>query len=114
MVFKAQGCYLIDLCNDPINNLSKAERYNQRMQGASSLPERIAAHSPQGIIVVMKAIVKYIRPAIRQAGLEHLPFYALPFPAVGNQHRYVDNLVEVLRYRDFELSVKKKSTSDKY
>jgi hypothetical protein len=94
--FKAQGCYLIDLCNDPINNLPNSERNYQRMHGAISLPERIAAHSPHGIIVVMKAIVKYIRPAVKQAGLEHLPFYTLLFPSMGNQHRYTNALVQVI------------------
>jgi hypothetical protein len=95
--FKAQGCYLIDLCDHPINHLPESEREEQRRRGATSLPERIAEHLPQASIVVMKAIAKYVQPAIGQAGLADLPCYVLPFPAMGNQKRYVERLVAVLR-----------------
>ena len=95
--FKALGCYLIDLCDDPVNHLPESEREEQRRRGATSLPERIAEHLPQATIVVMKAIAKYVQPAIGQAELADLPFYVVPFPAMGNQKRYVERLVTVLK-----------------
>jgi hypothetical protein len=95
--FKAQGCYLIDLCEHPVNHLPESEREEQRRRCSTSLPERIAEHLPQATIVVMKAIAKYVQPATGQAGLADLPCYVLPFPAMGNQKRYVERLVAVLR-----------------
>jgi hypothetical protein len=95
--FKAQGCYLIDLCDRPVNNLPGIEREQQRKRCAASLVERIAQHSPEAIIVVMQGIAKYVQPAIGQAGLDDLPFYVVPFPAMGNQKRYVERLVAIFR-----------------
>ena len=45
----------------------------------------------------MLAIEKHVRQAAIRAGLAEVPQYAVPFPAMGNQVRFVTQLVDDLR-----------------
>jgi hypothetical protein len=94
--FAGLGCYLIDLCAVPVNHFDKGEREFQRTAGITSLSARLRTTSPQAIVVVMKAIEQHIRQAADQAGLGRIPVFALPFPARGNQRKYVEGLVKTL------------------
>jgi hypothetical protein len=95
--FKDRGCYLEDLCPFPINHFSKPERRRYRRQAESDLVDRIRRASPQAIVVVMKAILPNVERALYRAGMASVPVCALPFPALGNQRRYVDGLVDLLQ-----------------
>ena len=95
--FKGLGCYLDDLCLTPVNNLGERERQRYRELCVDDLALRLRAASPKAIVVVMKRIVPFVERAANHAGLTALPPIALPFPAQGNQLRYVEGLTLVLR-----------------
>ena len=54
------GCYLDDLCLEPVNKLSNAEKRTQREEGIEPLAARIEAYNPLAYIVVMKGISEYV------------------------------------------------------
>ena len=101
--FKELGCYLDDLCLEPVNHLkldnplAKKKRLTLRQQGEEPLAERTRAHPPRAVIIVMKGIEANVRTALSLAGLEDLRVDSLPFPA-RPEHRsqYVEELVEIL------------------
>jgi hypothetical protein len=95
--FQSLGCYLDDLCLDPVNHLSKSERKRARSRHVPGLGVRLREIAPEAIVVVMKEISPHVQLAASQAGLTDVVYYSLPFPALGNQHRYTSKLVGVLR-----------------
>ena len=103
--FAGLGCYLDDLCTVPVNHLGKGERKLQRTVGITSLSTRLRATSPQAVVVVIKAIEQHVRQAAGQAGLGQIPVFALPFPALGNQRKYVAGLAETLRDPRIQLAL---------
>ena len=95
--FSGLGCYLDDLCAMPLNHLQKGEREIRRAACITSLSARLRIASPQAIVVVMKSIESPVRQAAKQAEPGRIPFFALPFPAQGNQRKYVAGLAETRR-----------------
>jgi hypothetical protein len=95
--FKSIGCYLDDLCLEPINRLDKPTRRRKHAAAVPSLAERIRSTAPCAVIVVMKAISENVQDAISAAQIGPLPTHSLPFPAQGWQRRYVKDLVPILR-----------------
>jgi hypothetical protein len=61
------------------------------------LAARMRTASPQVVVSVMRAVAPQVREAVHAAGLHAIPFFSLPFPALGNQRRYASELVEVLQ-----------------
>ena len=94
--FKGIGCYLDDLCYEPINKLPEDERLLMRKKAEICLAHRIKCYNPEVIIIVMKAIEENVRNAIDIAGIDISHVYALPFPVRGYQQRYVDGLKRIL------------------
>ena len=96
--FKAAGCYLDDLCLEPVNHMGAASRRKAWKCGVSLLSERLAAVSPKPktIIPVMIAIASHIGQAAETAGLSKVLKAAIPFPTHGNQQRYVQGLSKLL------------------
>jgi hypothetical protein len=94
--FQLLGCYLEDLCLEPVNHLSKSERKRARSDNVPGLSVRLRESAPEALVVVMKAITPHVQQAASQAGLADVAFYSLPFPALGNQHRYTSELASVL------------------
>lgn len=96
--FKSIGCYLDDLCLDPINDLDNSARRRRKHAAAvPSLAERIRSATPRAIVVVMLAISRNVQDAINIARIGRLSTYFLPFPAQGHQRRYVEGLVTTLQ-----------------
>jgi len=94
--FKEMGCYLDDLCYEPINNLPKAKRQLMRNDSEKCLANRIKCYNPEAIIIVIKAIEKNVWNAIYKAGVDTSHVYSLPFPANGHQQKYLSGLKDVL------------------
>ncbi len=95
--FKNRGCYLDDLCLEPVNHLAKIARQRKRDEGVPILAGRIYENRPEAIVVVMSAIRDEVARSAPSAGLGSVPFHAVPFPAQGNQKKYVAQLVKVLQ-----------------
>jgi hypothetical protein len=94
--FRGAGCYLDDLCLRPVNQLGTQERTEARREGIGSLGSRLAQIRPSFVIYTPRAIDRYIREAVREAGVEPLRVVGLPFPAMGHQGRFVEELVQLL------------------
>lgn len=95
--FKSIGCYLDDLCLEPINKLDRPTRLRKRSDAVPSLAERIRVANPRSIVVVMKAIIENVQEAIDKARIDRISTYYLPFPAQGNQRKYVNNLIATIQ-----------------
>ena len=82
--FEALGCFLDDLCLEPVNHLKgtaelEAQREAERKRGEEPLAERIRTDDPQAVVIVMKGIAANVRSAMVTANAGDLPERAFPF-----------------------------------
>jgi hypothetical protein len=96
--FCEHGYYLVDLCQTPVNHLEKRERRAARRAAVDELAGVLRDLRPERIVIVVKAIEGEVRAAVGAAGLETVPMSAVPFPAQGNQRRYVEQLAGLLKH----------------
>jgi hypothetical protein len=82
--FRALGCYLVDLCGDPVDNMTRDARLNACRSGEVRLARMIRTLRPEIIITVVRSIGENVRRAWEQAAWSgtHLE---LPYP--GRWHR---------------------------
>jgi len=102
--FAGLGCYLDDLCLEPVNHLkldnplAKAKRIRIREQGEQALAVRIRDQAPDELVVVVKGIQANVRRAVALAEIEGAAVPALPFPGrQAHRDRYVDELASLLK-----------------
>jgi hypothetical protein len=95
--FQALGCYLDDLCLDPVNGLDPAVRRRARREAEPQLAARLAGMQPRAIISMMTATAPNVRAALALAALDDVPLAIMPYPTHGNQHRYVAALAPLLQ-----------------
>jgi hypothetical protein len=83
--FAALGCYLDDLCLEPVNHLKltvlseKRERLQLRLAGEQSLADRMTEMNPDAVILMMSGIQENVRRAMNFAGIAAATA-VLPFP----------------------------------
>lgn len=94
--FQSCGCYLDDLCLDPVNGMTPTERRRTRLEAVPELAKRMTGIHPGAVISVMSGTKRQVRQAMGLAGLGEMEPCIMPFPTFGNQHRYVARLVETL------------------
>ncbi len=102
--FAANGCYLVDLSLDPINQFtdrndgSWSKRLRARRRGETRLAATIAELRPAVVIVVLKGIAANVRRAAARAGIP-VERYALTYPSRWHRHRiaYREELTRLLR-----------------
>ncbi|WP_020678128.1 hypothetical protein [Geopsychrobacter electrodiphilus] len=94
--FKKYGCYLVDLCEQPVNGLTRTERRNIHKLGEPNLKQTINELNPDAIIVVIKGIRISVESVLAETANSSCPLFFLPFPALGHQHQYVDQLHKAL------------------
>jgi hypothetical protein len=94
--FSGLGCYLEDLCSQPVNRLPDAPRRTARRDSESALAARLTKTSPKAVIVVMSAIAENVRRSLASAEID-CPVYVLPFPSrPEHKRRYVEELAEIV------------------
>src|SRR5690606_20406164 len=64
--FKLWGCWLYDICENPVNHLSNEERRNTIQENILELESFIKQESPKIIIVCKKTLVE---PEIRKSSI---------------------------------------------
>ncbi|MEK7224696.1 MAG: hypothetical protein AAB221_03325 [Bacteroidota bacterium] len=79
-IFKQKGCYLEDLCVNPVNGLNDFERTKARMKGVSILTKKLQIYRPKVIIILMKDIASYIDEALLKSGIRVEFKIATSFP----------------------------------
>jgi len=95
--FQLAGCYLDDLCLEPVNRMSASDRGGARKAGEKSLASRLVAHKPAAVVAVPMLIRPDVERALALAGLVGIPVYSLPFPAMGHQQRFATELGPLLK-----------------
>lgn len=94
--FKSLGCYLDDLCFEPVDDLPAEVRKTKCKGSIDELSERIKKFDPLVVIVVIKRIKEEVDEAIKKSGVNVKPYY-LPFPRyIWQQEKYKKELEEIL------------------
>jgi hypothetical protein len=86
--FQASGCYLVDLCADPVDRLDAKARRTACAAGEESLARMIAELRPVAICILLKSIGQNVANAIARAGWRGEPIQ-LPYPGRWARHRKV-------------------------
>jgi hypothetical protein len=84
--FKALGCFLDDLCLEPINHLKGTralvqQRHDSRDSGERPLARRIRQTAPLAVVVAMKGIESHVRSAMDASRVTIRSTRAFAFPA---------------------------------
>lgn len=80
-LFMELGCYLDDLCLEPINNLPVADRQRKRIEAVGPLAERLRGYRPQMVIAIGKTTAApHVESALQCAGLTQVPLRLVAFP----------------------------------
>ena len=92
--FRNSGCYLIDLCPDPVDRLDRKMRRATCVAGEAPLARTIASHNPSAIATVVRSIEDIVSGAAAHAGWSG-PLLNLPYPGRWSRHRsvFVNKLV---------------------
>jgi len=99
-VFKACGCYLTDLCPEPVDRLDAKSRESARRAGEKSLSRTIAELQPATIAALLRSINGHVSRAASRAEWAGQMIH-LPYPGRWHQHRsaFIRTLAPVLRCR---------------
>jgi hypothetical protein len=86
VVFRALGCYLVDLCGEPVDRLTRRPRGRACRAGEAVLARTIRALRPKVIVTVVRSIRGNVARAQKQAGWagRHVE---LPYPGRWHHHR---------------------------
>lgn len=94
--FKEKGCYLDDLCLEPVNDKSNEDRKNLRIQGIQPLAQRIQQINPMVVICVMKGISNEVQRAVISSKISGITFEITTFPS-GSEANRLQCIVDVKR-----------------
>ena len=94
--FEAAGCYLDDLCLEPVNRMIASDRRVAWKRAVDPLARRLEADSPRIIVPILRSIESSVRQAAERAGLLDRVRGALSYPGMGNHPRYVAQLSRLL------------------
>jgi hypothetical protein len=94
--FQHLGCYLVDLCDRPVNRLADDDRLAARDDGVRSLADLVRVERPPIVITVMREIAPWVDGALRMAEYEPARRFDLPFPRRQHARRYVELLATAL------------------
>ena len=96
--FRDLGCYLIDLCEYPVDRLQPKARRKAHLNGEPSLSKSLRALHPEIVVVVVRLISGNVRRSELQANWsgQHVE---LPYPGRWTRHRtaFIQRLVPILR-----------------
>jgi hypothetical protein len=83
--FRAMGCYLVDLCGKPVDQMDRTSRRRVGVAGEARLVRRLRKLRPMIIVAVVRSIGSNVRRAEVAAGWSGLHL-ELPYP--GRWHRF--------------------------
>ena len=101
-VFQKSGCYLVDLCPEPVDHLDLKSRRAACRANEESLAKAIAQLHPPMIATLLRSIEGNVRRAASLAG-GNQSFLHLPYPGRWLRHRtaFIESLVPVIRESPF-------------
>jgi hypothetical protein len=97
--FQTAGCYLIDLCSDPVDHLPADLRRAARLASEPALARAIHRFRPVKIVTVLRSIEDNVARAINHAQW-HGEVIHLPYPGRWSRHRevFMETLAAELRH----------------
>ena len=108
--FQMLGCYLVDLCDKPVDRLSRIQRRKACIQGEARLAGILRDLSPEVVITVLRSIGPNVKRAELCAGWrgEHVD---LPYPGRWYRNRkiFLEELMPVLKKSIGTPAVRKKA-----
>jgi hypothetical protein len=99
--FQSLGCYLVDLCGEPVDQMDVGPRKEICAHDESRLTETIRQLRPKLIVSVVRSIKKNVSHACKEANFEG-QHVNLPYPGRWERHRiqFEQALTPILR-REF-------------
>jgi hypothetical protein len=94
--FKLKGCYLDDICHEPVDDLPPRERRLAVINGVDKLAERIRDYKPEHAVAILIGIHGYVEQAVKTANLQ-INIQAVPFAGMGHQTRFENELTRILK-----------------
>ncbi len=84
--FQAAGCYLIDLCPQPVDDLDSKARRAAHLAGEASLSRIIARLRPPILVTLLRSIEGNVTSALSGANWSGRVIH-LPYPGRWSQHK---------------------------
>lgn len=84
--FQSAGCYLIDLCFDPVDHLDRHPRRAACLAAEPSLARRISQLQPESIAILLRSIQPNVERSLSRAGWDG-PVLELPYPGRWERNR---------------------------
>jgi hypothetical protein len=96
--FAALGCYLEDLCHDPVNHLNAQERRSARRGCEDGLATTLSALQVRAIVVLLRSIIPNVARAATAAHCD-AEQHVVTYPSRWHRHRlaYRRELTAILR-----------------
>lgn len=96
--FRGAGCYLIDLCRTPVDQLNRQQRRQACLAGEIRLSRIIKRLRPKIIVTVVRSIAPNVRRAQERAKWNGTHF-ELPYPGRWKHHRlaFAEALIPILQ-----------------
>jgi hypothetical protein len=96
--FRDLGCYLVDLCREPVDRLTARQRKRTWLESEAGFAADLKRLRPQVVITVVRSIVPSVKRAQERANWG-APQLQLPYPGRWKRHRiaFVEQLVPFLR-----------------
>ena len=97
-VFKDRGCYLTDLCPEPVDHLGPDERRASRKDSEMRLATQLKLLRPAMIVSVLRSILTNVENATSLADWQ-VPMIQVPYPGRWSRHReaFIKALVPVIQ-----------------
>jgi hypothetical protein len=97
-VFQQRGCYLTDLCPEPVDRLDRDRRLFLRTAGEKHLARQIKRFRPAIVAPVLRSIAGNVRNAALLAAWDG-PIVQFPYPGRWSRHRevFTEALVPIIR-----------------
>ena len=95
--FRASGCYLVDLCGEPVDQMPRSMRMDICRAGEARLARTIQEFRPMVIVTLVRSIRAIVSRSQAAAGWSG-PHLELPYPGRWKRHRveFQRQLVPVL------------------
>ena len=96
-VFRSTGCYLVDLCQEPVDRLDSRSRRAACRAGEAGLSNAIARLQPAAMATLLRSIEDNAASAASAAQWRG-PILHLPYPGRWSRHRkvFTDSLVPTI------------------
>lgn len=94
---QADGFWLVDLCDEPVNHLAPSKRKRALRAAVPALVVRAAEAAPsRGVIVCMTPVHRLVASPLRAAGVKVLHDDPLPFPMNWSRREFVDGFRQAI------------------